>query len=324
MLLNREPSNPSPTALPPPPTGSALPAAQGAGEQQPSLLRLPYTSWGEGQHEALERRIADYLGSFQGVQAADVLIGRPAETPFAAEQKPVTAVVRLSLAPGARLSPEQILSLARSVATRVADLDLKQVTITDAAARGVFEGGVARPEGAVGPPLLAAPLPPAQPQAFPSFGRAEVALVGGLGLLVGLLVGALAWGMRRGPARPAAAGDEEPVAFLAELSASEVVALLADERPFLLAAVLPTLPPKTQRRVLRLLGSEQHEALAGALASTGEPAAGAGAGRSREALRAAGAALQANLGQRRQQADAVRALLAAAPASERESPPASR
>lgn len=318
-LVGGGPNDSSGTSSPGAPPSSSPDVGKATDNDQPSLLKLPYTSWSEGRHEALERRIAAYLQDFEGVEAADVLISQPVETPFAAEEKPVTAVVRLRLAPGARLSAEQLLALARSLATRVPDLDPIHVTITDAAARVVLQDGVARPEGAAGPPVavVSAPL-----QAGPTggFSLPQVVLAGGIGLSVGLLLATVAWSLRRGPAAspPAGGAAEEPFAFLAELSAGEIVKLLADERPALVAAALPALHPRTQRRVLRALGAEQREAAARAVASRAASAAARGTRRPQESLRAASAALQAKLGRRRRQAHGLRALLAAAPASERE------
>ncbi|MFQ6130614.1 MAG: hypothetical protein ACE5R4_01115 [Armatimonadota bacterium] len=301
----------------PPPTSS-----ERAETERPSLLKLPYTSWSDGQHQALERRVADYLQAFEGVEAADVLISRPADTPFAAEQRPVTAVARLTLAPAARLSADQLLALARSMVARVPDLDLTNITITDAAAQVVFEAGVARSEGAAGPPVQVT-SPGRDQSPSEGFAPAELALAGGIGLSLGLLIAALAWAGRRASATPSAevSADEEAFAFLAELPARDAARLLADERPSLLAAALPAMPARTQRRVLRSLEPGQRRALARMMSGADGSAGAGGTSASPEALRAAGAALQAKLARSRRRAGAMQALLAAAPASERRALP---
>jgi len=84
---------------------------------------------------AVEGELAQSIQSLYSVQAARVHLAIPKETLFVRDQKPPTASVLLTLAPGRTLSDGQVNAIAWLVASSVPGLTVENVSIVDQAGR---------------------------------------------------------------------------------------------------------------------------------------------------------------------------------------------
>lgn len=100
------------------------------------------TGWSQTDFEkrlnyqrGLEGELARTIGAIGGVDAARVHIVMPKESLFTENEEPTTASVLLHLAPGAKLSLDQIRTIQHLVARGVPKLAAENVFITDGAGR---------------------------------------------------------------------------------------------------------------------------------------------------------------------------------------------
>jgi flagellar M-ring protein FliF len=116
-------------------SGKGLPAGDNGGSGWSLLDKQGITATDFQQNvayqRALEGELAKTLQAMNGVNAAVVHLAIPKKDVFSSEQDKTTASVLLSLAPGTRLTSEQIRSVTNLVSGSVQGLDPSQVTVTD-------------------------------------------------------------------------------------------------------------------------------------------------------------------------------------------------
>ena len=114
-------------------SGKGLPAGQDTGY---ALLDKQGITTSEFQQQvtyqrALEGELSNTLEALDGVNQAVVHVALPKDEVFVTEQAKPTASVLLDLAPGTKLSGEQIQAVTNLVSSSVQDMDPDQVTVTD-------------------------------------------------------------------------------------------------------------------------------------------------------------------------------------------------
>lgn len=103
---------------------------------------------------ALQGELARTISQLRGVARARVHLVLPQASLFVEREKPATASVFLKLAPGARLSSEQVRGIVHLVASSVEGLTPERVTVVDTAGRVLLAGGDAGSGGALSPRRL--------------------------------------------------------------------------------------------------------------------------------------------------------------------------
>jgi flagellar M-ring protein FliF len=114
-------------------SGAGLPAQASSGY---ALLDKQGVSTSEFQQQvtyqrALEGELTNTIKSIDGVQSAVVHLAMPEKSVFAAEEKKPTAAVLVSLAPGKRLSSQQVQAIVNLTSSSVTGLAPDQVTVAD-------------------------------------------------------------------------------------------------------------------------------------------------------------------------------------------------
>jgi flagellar M-ring protein FliF len=103
---------------------------------------------------ALQGELARTISQLRGVARARVHLVLPQASLFAEREKPATGSVFLKLAPGTRLSTEQVRGIVHLVASSVEGLTPERVTVIDTAGRVLLAGGDASSAGGLSPRRL--------------------------------------------------------------------------------------------------------------------------------------------------------------------------
>lgn len=124
-------------------SGMGLPAGQDTGY---ALLDEQGITTSEFQQQvtyqrALEGELSKTLEALDGVNQAVVHVALPKDEVFVTEQSQPTASVLLDLAPGTRLSGEQIQAVTNLVSSSVQDMSPEQVTVTDSTGQVLSAAG---------------------------------------------------------------------------------------------------------------------------------------------------------------------------------------
>src|SRR3954449_13106176 len=114
-------------------SGKGLPAGSDTGY---ALLDEQGITTSEFQQQvtyqrALEGELSKTLESLDGVRSAVVHVALPEDEVFVSDQKEPTASVLLDLAPGTKLSGEQIQAVTNLVSSSIEGMDPDQVTVAD-------------------------------------------------------------------------------------------------------------------------------------------------------------------------------------------------
>jgi len=125
---------------------------------RPGLELFDRPAWGMTdftQHityrRALEGELARTIGTFKGVQRAQVHLALPETSPLRTPQRPAEAAVVVSLKGGAVLSPEQVRGIAQLVSGSVEQLSVEHVSVLDDSGRPLTgNGGEAGPAALTG------------------------------------------------------------------------------------------------------------------------------------------------------------------------------
>lgn len=126
--------------------GQNLPTSGGVGFEIFDKTSLGTTDFVEriNYQRALQGELARTISSLSNVEYARVHIVLPRERLYAAESVPPQAGVVLKLRPGAMMNKNEVMAIARLVASSVEGLKPEQVTIVDTngnlLSRGIFEG----------------------------------------------------------------------------------------------------------------------------------------------------------------------------------------
>jgi len=264
-----------------PPAGLAVPAARAASNipstphtespaqsRSTSSLFAPYSSLQSAATRDVEQRVGEAISSFRDVARARVLVRPAVESPFGESSDPASVLVILGVREGGRLGADVIEAIAECATASGAPLP--HVRVMSESGQALFRGGsvlVTQATGATERPQASA----APPRGKARPGQAEDLLVlmgitAGGALVVGF-VGALALSGRRSAQaedRGPTEADDAPaggVALavpssrspLAGLTADELLALVADERPAVAARVLEGADAEAAAAVLRSL-----------------------------------------------------------------------
>jgi flagellar M-ring protein FliF len=127
-------------------SGAGLPAQADSGY---SLLDKQGVTTSEFQQQvtyqrAMEGELAKTIKSIDGVQSAVVHLAVPQKSVFADETQKPTAAVLVGLAPGKKLSPQQVQAIVNLTSSSVTGLAPEQVTVADST------GAVLSSAGAIG------------------------------------------------------------------------------------------------------------------------------------------------------------------------------
>lgn len=213
------------------------------------LLSRPLPGTPERVDADAARALEAALCGFTGVASARVIIAR---TPSdGSDDHAVTprrlVAIQLGIADDFSPTPAWVEGLVTFVLRSLPDLDAADLTIIDADAAVLYEGGHAR---------VSSPAPQASSQGramVTSLTRAHrlvaACVVGGVLMMLVLVIGRRRLRVERTPA-PALG----PLAFLEELSVEQLRRVLAGERPELIALVAAQLAPRAARRVREAAG----------------------------------------------------------------------
>src|SRR4051794_4377569 len=124
-------------------SGKGLPAGSDTGY---ALLDEQGITTSEFQQQvsyqrALEGELAKTLEALDGVRSAVVHVALPEDEVFVSDQKEPTASVLLDLAPGTKLSGEQIQAVTNLVSSSIEGMDPDQVTVADSSGEVLSAAG---------------------------------------------------------------------------------------------------------------------------------------------------------------------------------------